>query len=138
MQLDRQNPLTPKQEQAVVALMTQQTVVQAAESVGVNKTTLYRWLDEPAFVEAYRKARRETFSHAIAMTQRYAGLAVNTLAKVMMDERSSASAKVQAATSLLRFGREGLELEDLAARIESLECAAREKADPPPWHAVGA
>jgi len=32
--------------------------------------------------------------------------------------------KVSAATAILRFGREGLELDDLAARIEVLEQAA--------------
>jgi len=39
-------------------------------------------------------------------------------------------AKVSAATNLLRFGREGIELDDLAARVEALERSApqREKA----------
>ena len=78
-------------------------------------------MDDPDFSRAYRKARREAFGQAIALTQRYAPLAVNTLAKVMTDEDAPASAKVAAATTLLRFGREGLELDDLAARVEALE-----------------
>ncbi len=68
-------------------------------------------------------AGREQFGHAIALMQRYAPLAVNTLAKVITDADAPASAKVAAATTRLRFGREGVELDDLAARVEALEAA---------------
>ncbi len=51
-------------------------------------------------------------------------MAVNTLAQVMMDDSAPTSSKVAAATTILRFGREGIELDDLAARIESLEQSA--------------
>ena len=47
-----------------------------------------------------------------------------TLVKVMNDSKSSASAKVTAAAVLLKLGREGIELDDLAARVEMLEQAA--------------
>ena len=92
----------------------------------MSQRTLYRWLDRPAFSKAYHKARREAFGQAIALTQRYAPLAVNTLAQVMMDTSAPASSKVAAATGLLRFGREGIELDDLAARVEALERAPRQ------------
>ena len=59
-----------------------------------------------------------------APTQRYAPLAVNTLAQVMMDDGAPSSSKVAAATTILRFGREGIELDDLAARVEALEQSA--------------
>ena len=39
----------------------------------------------------------------------------------MADDSAPHTAKVQAATSLLRFGRDGVELEDLQERIEALE-----------------
>ena len=92
-----------------------------AAATGVGERTLFRWLDNADFSRAYRKARREAFGQAIALTQRYAPLAVNTLAHVMSDKDAPASAKVAAATTLLRFGREGLELDDIAARVEALE-----------------
>ena len=40
----------------------------------------------PEFARAYREARREALGQAIALTQRYAPLVVNTLAQVMMDD----------------------------------------------------
>jgi hypothetical protein len=113
-----------RQERAIVALLNEQTIQKAAESVGISDRTLHRWLAEPEFAERYRRARREAFGQAIALTQRYAPLAVNTLAKVMLDAAAPINAKVQAATAILKFGREGLELDDLSARIEALERAA--------------
>ena len=51
----------------------------------------------------------------------------------MMDDDAPASAKVAAATTLLRFGREGIELDDLAARVEALEQAAPQRLKSPRW-----
>ena len=82
---------------------------------------MYRWLREPAFKKAYRNARREAFAHAISLTQRYAPAAIHTLAKVMGDETASHASRVSAASAILKFSRESIELDDLAERIETLE-----------------
>ncbi len=60
-------------------------------------------------------------------------MAVNTLAQVMADQAAPASARVSAAIGLLRFGREGIELDDLAARLEALENAAPQREKAPRW-----
>ena len=119
--------LTSAQERAILVLLNEPTLKRAAETVEVGQRTLFRWLRQPAFSRAYRQARREAFGKAIALMQHYAPLAVNTLAQVMMDPQAPHHAKVSAATSMLRFGREGIELDDLAARVEALE-----QASPPP------
>lgn len=116
--------LTPKQEQAIVALLNEPTVSRAAATLGMNERTLYRWLETDAFGRAYRRARREAFAQAIALTQRYAPAAVHALAKIMGDEKATYASRVSAATALLRFSRESIELDDLAARIEALESQA--------------
>ncbi len=121
---DLRRALTPVQERAIIALLNEQTIGRAAAAAEVGQRTLYRWLRESEFSRAYREARREAFGQAIALTQRYAPLAVNTLAQIMMDDGAPSSSKVAAATTILRFGREGIELDDLAARLEALEEAA--------------
>ncbi len=60
-------------------------------------------------------------------------MAVNTLVQVMMDDSAPSSSKVAAATTLLRFGREGIELDDLAVRVEALEQAAPQRQKSPRW-----
>ncbi len=130
---DLHQGLTPPQERAIIALLNEQTVGRAAAAAKVGQRTLYRWLRDPTFSRAYRQARRDAFGQAIALTQRYAPLAVNTLAQVMMDDQAPSSSKVTAATTILRFGREGIELDDLGARVEALEQAAPQRQKSARW-----
>jgi hypothetical protein len=117
--------LKAKQEEAIIALLAQPTIKQAAAAAGVGERTMHTWLKEDAaFVAAYRDARRQSFSHAVAMTQQYSSLAVNTLGKIMVDPAAQTSSKVAAASAVLRFGRESMELDDLAVRLEALEQSA--------------
>lgn len=119
--VERCDGLSGKQERAIVALLNEPSVSRAAQACGINQKTIHRWLDEPVFSRAYRKARREAFAQAIAATQRYAPLAVQTLAKIMADGTLSVSARVSAATALLKFSRDSIELDDLAQRLDDLE-----------------
>jgi hypothetical protein len=134
MAANRPNDLSPEQEQAILALLDQPTVTKAAQACGTGLRTLYRWLDEPGFGAAYRKARREAFAHAIALSQKYAPAALQVLIKIAHDEAKPCAARVSAATAVLKFSRESLELDDLAARLEAVEA----KVDQPPAMALHA
>ena len=59
--------LRPKQEQAILALLTNPSVEHAARAVKITPRTLYRWLNEPAFEKAYRQARRTAFGQGAAV-----------------------------------------------------------------------
>lgn len=119
---DAVDGLSPVQAKAVVALLNEPSILKAAQAAGVGERTLHKWLnDDEEFIAAYRQARRQTFTQAIGLTMRYTPIAVNTLAKVMVDTKAPYASRVAAATSLLRFGRESVELDDLAARVDSLE-----------------
>ena len=85
--------LTPLQVKAILALLNEPTIVRAASTVGVDERSIRRWLEDPTFKRAYHAARREAFDHAIGLTQRYAPLAVNTLAKTMNDPDTPARTK---------------------------------------------
>jgi hypothetical protein len=129
--------LTPGQETAITALLNESTLKQAAERAGIGERTLHRWMDDPLFMNAYRKARRMAFGHAIALSQRYAAMAVQTLAKVMTDPAAAHSSKVAAATAVLKFGRDAIELDDLAERVDALERGRGREPIPlvlPPWN----
>ena len=119
--------LDPRQENAITVLLREPTLKRAATLIGVHERTLSRWLGDPTFKRAYHAARRDAFGHAIGLTQHYAPLAVNTLAKVMNDPQTPPGVKVAAAMGLLRFGRDGIELDDLAQRVEALEGAVEQE-----------
>jgi len=116
--------LTPRQEKAVDALLQEPGMGRAAVAAAVSERTLRRWMREPRFRAAVHEGRREMFSQAMGLTQRYAPVAVATLVKVMNDATAAHSAKVTAAGLLLRFGRESLELCDVEERVAALEQAA--------------
>lgn len=114
--------LTARQSRALVALLTASDVPSAAKSAGVAPQTLFRWLREsPDFKTAYRDARREVVSQAVSQISAGAGAAVGTLRAVCDDGDAPAGARVSAAKTLLDLAFRGVELDDLSARVESLE-----------------
>jgi hypothetical protein len=113
--------LKGRRGRGIDALLREPTQARAAVVAGVSERTLRRWGREPAFRAALLRARRDAFGQAVGLTQRYAPVAVACLVKVMNDPSAGASAKVAAAAVLLRFGREGVELDDLGERVERLE-----------------
>ena len=119
--------LTAQQQKAIIALLENPTVVKAAEASSVSERTLRRWMSDPIFSKAFRKARRESFSHAISIGAHYAAHAMQTLGMVMTDRTVAAQSRVSAANAILKFGRDSIELDDLAARVEALERLAEQE-----------
>jgi hypothetical protein len=114
-------------EEAVVALMTQRNVEEAARSIGIAPKTLLRWMKEPVFIEAYREARRQGYAQSIARLQQASSAATTTLLKVMVDSSSPPSCRIRAADSVLSHAAKAIEIEDIEARLTALEQAARDK-----------
>ena len=57
-------------------------------------------------------------------------MAVQALVKIVADKEAPHSARVSAAGLLLKFSRESIELDDLAARVEQLEHASAQPERP--------
>ena len=55
-----------KTEEAIIALLTQRNIEEAAKSIGIAPNTLLRWMKEPEFEKGYRQARRAAFGQSIA------------------------------------------------------------------------
>jgi len=110
-----------KQEKLIIALMSEPTYQRAAQAAGVGERTLYRWMDDPAFSNAYARARRQAYQQAAALAQRYGPLAVQTLARICNNEKISPAMRVQAAAHLLRVAGDAIERDDIMTRLEDLE-----------------
>jgi len=121
LQADFDGKLTPVQERAIVALLSNSTMKRAAKSVGVDDRTLFRWLQDKDFHTAYRAARRETVTQAIARLQQASTEAVNTLREIVKDKKHPAPARVSAAKAILEFSIKSVELEDMADRVAEIE-----------------
>jgi pantoate kinase len=121
--MSRSNPrrTSAAQERAIAALLQSPTVKHAAAAANVSERTLHRWLKEPVFAAAFREARREAFAQAVGLTQRYAPLAVQSLAKMLTDDTAPHAPRVASATALLKFARESIELGAIVERLENVE-----------------
>jgi hypothetical protein len=113
--------LSRNQERAISALLVHPTMAKAAAAAGVGEVTLWRWLRVPEFKEQYRLARREAVIQAVGQLQGACSAAVVALTDISQDVNCPASARVSAARTVLEMALKGVELEDLAVRVEALE-----------------
>ena len=119
--------LPRKRQQAIAALLECGTVKDAAQIVGIGNATLFRWLQDSAFQEAYREAKRRVVEQAISRLQKVSSEAVDTLREIMTDTEKPASSRVTAARTILEMAIKAVELEDLEVRIVDLERHIRKK-----------
>lgn len=119
--------LTRRQESALAALLAQPTIRAAALDARVSEATVYRWLADELFADAYRRARRDVVSHATARLQAASTDAVETLRAVMLDPKVSAASRVSAARAVIELAHRGVEVEDLAEKIAALEAVAQNR-----------
>src|SRR5688572_29219747 len=109
-------------DRALAALLSEPTVAQAATKAGVSESTLLRWLAEPSFKARYRDARRQVVELAVTGLQQATSEAVATLSRNM--RCGVPASEIAAAKAVLDFAVKGVELVDLAERVESLEQAS--------------
>lgn len=114
-------PLTPLQERALRALLTAPTHEAAAQLAGITANTLWRYLRQPEFRDAFRDARREAVSQSIAQLQRLTADAVHALGAVAASETATPTARVTAAKAILEMSLRAVDVEELSTRIEALE-----------------
>ena len=121
MKKSKELHVTPKQTQAIIALLEKPTIKSAAKWAGVNETTLHRWFQLPAFREDYYRARTDLIQHSMGRLQKACGVAVETLKSIMADPSGPASARVSAARTTLEMAIRSVELEDLQQRVDRLD-----------------
>ena len=113
--------LTPRQSRAIAALLAEDTVLAAAESVGVNARTLFRWLEQRPFRQALNKARREALSLANIRLQRLVDQAPRILEGIVHDPKASPATRVRAVIAATKIAQQGIEIDEFEDRLADLE-----------------
>jgi hypothetical protein len=113
-----------KKEEAIVALLTNRSIEEAARATGIDPNTLLRWLKLPEFQKAYREAKWAAYGQSIARLHYLSSAAVSTLGKIMLDSKTPPATRVRAADSILDHTAKAIENEDIDARVAELERAA--------------
>jgi hypothetical protein len=115
--------ITIKQAQCIAELIDKPTQRAAAEACKISVKTIRRWMDEPAFLAAFRDAKNEIFANTTNRLRQAGPIAVRTLYQIATNEDTppGAPSRVAAARALLEFGITHVEIEDVLARLEKLE-----------------
>ena len=121
--------LSRKQEQAIIALLQMPTIGEAAKAAGIGESTLGRWLQNDEFQERYREAKRQAVAQAVTRLQQVCSEATEALRGVLNDTEAPASSRVSAAKTVLEMAIKGVELEDLAGRVDKLEKLSKERGE---------
>jgi len=119
----RRDGLSPGQGRAISALLTCQSIEQAAKQAGIGARTLHRWLTDPDFQAALTEAEGAAIAEA---TRRLVGLsdaAITTVASLMLDKGNSPTVRLRAATSVLDYLLRLRELKNVEERLTALEAA---------------
>ena len=116
--------LSTRQRRAVEALLATGEVTSAAQTAGVSRATLHRWLTEPTFVAAVRAAEAQALDDLSRMLVRLGRTAAGTLARAMTDPATPAATRVRSADAVLGRLLQLRELATLEARVNDLERAA--------------
>jgi hypothetical protein len=118
--------LTEDQERILQAVLSSQTMGQAAEALDISRRNLYRMLDAPELVAALRRARGQMLEQAISKLQGEAAGAVETLGEILRDKQATAASRVRAAEKILEFALRGSEMLDVQAQLEELQAVYAE------------
>jgi transposase-like protein len=113
--------MTRKQETAVAALLSCDTVAEAARDCGVSEATLFRWLQEPTFRERLQAAQRAVLQGAISDLQGVTQDAVATLRRLLTC--GTPAVECRAAMAVLDTAIRASELQDLDRRLTEVEAA---------------
>jgi hypothetical protein len=113
----------------VAALIGGATLDEAADAANVSRRTVARRLTDPAFRGELEALRREALARA---ADRLAGLATAALETLeeLLGAGNPPAIRLGAARAVLREANRFHEATELAARIEAIEHALREKPKP--------
>lgn len=113
--------LSKNKEAFLLALLSNSTIKDASEQVGISTQTGHQYLNDPEFKKAYSQVRKDTFQLATNKLQSSFTRAVEVLNEVMEDEQSPASSRVQAAKTIVQNAYKSYEIDELEERLDRIE-----------------
>jgi hypothetical protein len=126
--------LSSKQEKAIVALLANETLKDAAKQAGISEPTLWRYMQDAAFMSAYKTARRQAYEQGIGRLQSLMSDAVAALEKNLTCGKPEAENR--AAQIIIEHSTKGIEIMELIERVDALDKAV--KGGKTGWNTKGA
>jgi len=93
--------LTPAQQKAIALLASGKSYSATARELGIHRSTLYNWFDNPAFAESYRDASAEEAGRVSDELHELSRLALDTLRQLLTDPKTPPSIRLRASLAVL-------------------------------------
>lgn len=119
--------MTPKQQKALLAPLTNPTKEKAAAAAGITSKTLRGYLADPEFQAEYRKAFAGMVEDATRQAQQAIAPALSTLREVVEDSGEGSQFRISAARSILEYSLKLTEQNDILAKLKELEKAVERR-----------
>ena len=115
-------------ERAVVALLSEKTVTEAAAKAGLSmESTLRRWLaGDEAFQAEYAAARTAAYQAGIYRAQALTGRAMDTLEE-LLDETKHPNVRLGAARTVAEIGIHQHDAEHILNKLDEIEASQRQE-----------
>lgn len=119
-----------RRDRLLAALLTANSLKDAAAAADVPYDTARRWMRDPDFQAVLADLRRDAADAAVLEALRLAELARATLADILADEHAAAYVRVRAAEVVLTYERAVSDLYDLNERLAAIEARLAEHDTP--------
>jgi alpha-beta hydrolase superfamily lysophospholipase len=117
----------PARERAILALLSERTMRQAAVRCGVGERTLRRWLtDNSEFKAEYEAARTAMFQVGMSRIQALAGRAVETL-EDLLGAKQYPAVRLAAARTVAELGLHQYDADTILRKLDKIEATQRER-----------
>lgn len=119
--------LTPKQRKTIGSLLETGNVAQAAQTAGISRDTIYRWMREDDFKAALKNATQETMESLSRSLVTLGTKAAQVLENALDDEELTPAVRLRAVDIAFNRLLQLRELVELEARVSRLEAAQNGK-----------
>lgn len=113
--------LTPRKRKALEALLTSGDISQAANTAGVSRDSVYRWLQDSEFQQAMNAGTQAALQGLSQSLLTLGAAAAKTLQSALDDPTAPLAARLRAADIVLTRLLQMRELVDLDKRLTELE-----------------
>jgi hypothetical protein len=112
--------ITPNQRKAIECLLTTGNTTAAAESAGVNRSTIYRWMSDDGFLDSLHEAEREAVAALSRALSGLGDMASSALRDALQPHQKIAT-RLRASEIVIGNLLRLRELVDIEARLTTLE-----------------
>ena len=123
--------LDDRKRRAINALIDHYNQHKVAELAGVSRLTIWRWLQQPSFLQALADAQRQAYDQSFGVLDRAVPEMIGILTKIVRDTTVPTRTRMRSGFSLVSLGETLLDQVTLEAQIAKMEEALNLGENPP-------